>query len=368
MADTVPTISSLLESANLLSHHEQLDTILQGNDTRALHIALKELGVVPLGKRLELAGALRSAATPSASQRAYLKNEGNGHAARGDLSKAIDAYERALTLSDDDDEGKVLTAALHSNLSTVLRKAKRFEDAARAALGAIEAQPTWAKGHFRHGLAKFDLGDASAAHKSLERAHELCIADRERHEVAVALEKLAAAHDPAGKALRGEACDVASPPATPRKLVPLERPDRIHVHEGGRVREHLLREGYVVVAGAADDAELKTLRELLWRHLESASPMRRGKPETWSSEGYPGPAHLGLATWGQVGQSEVLWRARCLPRVGAAFEAAWGVEAGAPLLVSFDGLALFRPPQINSEWSSRPALEWLHVRQRLLAP
>ena len=148
-----------------------------------------------------------------------------------------------------------------------------------------------------------------------------------------------------------------------RGVVPLRDAPRIPPTEWRRIRKHLLREGFVVVAGAADARELSRLRHLLWVHLEETTPMRRGFPETWGRTPFPGPARLGLQTWGCVGQSEVMWRARCLPRVGASFEAAWGLEGGAPLLTSFDGLALFRPPQVNPSWATRPALEWLHVDQ-----
>ena len=98
------------------------------------------------------------------------------------------------------------------------------------------------------------------------------------------------------------------------------------IPDGARLRAHLLAHGYVVVAGAADEAQLGELRSLFWDHLEEASTMRRGRPETWGGA-FPGPAHLGLLTWGHAGQCEAMWRARCLPAVGAAFEAAWGVEA-----------------------------------------
>ena len=61
---------------------------------------------------------------------------------------------------------------------------------------------------------------------------------------------------------------------------------------------------------------------------------------------FTGPAHLGLLTWGHIGQSALMWRARTQPGVGCAFEVAWGLPPGAPMLTSFDGLALFRPPQV----------------------
>ena len=91
--------------------------------------------------------------------------------------------------------------------------------------------------------------------------------------------------------------------------------------------------------------------------------MRRGDAESWGDEHFCGPAQLGLLTWGAVGHSEFMWRARTEPRLCAAFETAWGLEGGAPLLTSFDGAALFRPPQLQPAWATRPALEWLHVDQ-----
>lgn len=45
----------------------------------------------------------------------------------------------------------------------------------------------------------------------------------------------------------------------------------------------------------------------------------------------------------------------------AAFETAWGLEGGAPLLTSFDGCAVFRPPQLAASWATQGALGWLHV-------
>jgi hypothetical protein len=76
-----------------------------------------------------------------------------------------------------------------------------------------------------------------------------------------------------------------------------------------------------------------------------------------------GPAHLGLLTWGAVGQSRFMWRARTARGVIEAFETCWDLQTGGALLVSFDGAALFRPPQLQPGWQTRPALQWLHVDQ-----
>jgi len=129
-----------------------------------------------------------------------------------------------------------------------------------------------------------------------------------------------------------------------------------------RLREHLLSEGFAVVRSAVSGTRLAALRAELWEYLELETPMRRGRPETWGGV-FSGPAHLGLLTWGAIGQASLQWSARTEPAVGAAFETVWGLSGGDPLLTSFDGLALFRPPQLDATWLTRPALEWLHVDQ-----
>ena len=112
--------------------------------------------------------------------------------------------------------------------------------------------------------------------------------------------------------------------------------------------------------------------------------------------------HMHMHMHRYVGQSELMWRARTEPGVVQAFEGVWGLPSGAPLLVSFDGAAVFRPPQVrptenrlsprrrlppmtplppvhtlppsrrhfgppspqmDRTWRTQPALEWLHVDQ-----
>ena len=385
----------------LLSLHR--DRLIGLHNTSELHAVLKEIGVRPMGKRLQLAGELRAAGIinsspppapdtpplqrppgPSESnyaRRAALKDQGNKHVAAGDLDAAIDAYEQALAIdcSNEPIEDIETIAALHSNLSSVLLRASRPEEAAVAAQRAIDARPLWAKGYYRRALACFDLGRATEAQSYLERSRVLCISDRERREIDLALEKLAATYNRGGDGIRDDDSDDdnggvpgARRASTQRRVVPLNA-ERIPVHNSEAVRAHLLREGYVVVSGVADASELDTLRRLLWAHLEQTTPYRRGRPETWGAEGpwtqgdgsraFPGPAHLGLLTWGNIGQSELLWKARCLPNVGLAFEGAWGLNGGDPMMCSFDGLTCFRPPQVDERWRSQEALEWLHVDQ-----
>ena len=93
----------------LLSLHR--DRLIGLHNTSELHAVLKEIGVRPMGKRLQLAGELRAAGIinsspppapaapplqrppgPSESnyaRRAALKDQGNKHVAAGDLDAAI---------------------------------------------------------------------------------------------------------------------------------------------------------------------------------------------------------------------------------------------------------------------------------------
>jgi hypothetical protein len=353
--------------------------------------------------------AVEAAAAPSTpALRDALKAEGNGHVARGDWRSAIGCYRRALSLSvvedeeeeEEEDEGPAVLAVLWSNLSLALLRAGEAAEAIAAADASISVRPDWTKGHYRRGVALLDADLPAQAAESLGRARVLCEDERERLAVDVALERAAAA----GAFRRRERVDEPSPddvadeaepggggsggggggsgsgsigarlllrrplsearrtvkPPVKRTVKPLWAPR--FAPTDPQLREHLLSEGFAVVRGAVAGTRLATLRAELWEHLERETPMRRGRPETWGGV-FCGPAHLGLLTWGAIGQSSLQWRARTEPAVGAAFETVWGLSGGAPLLTSFDGLALFRPPQLDATWITRPALEWLHVDQ-----
>ena len=146
-----------------------------------------------------------------------------------------------------------------------------------------------------------------------------------------------------------------------RRVVALEDAPRFEATDPA-LCDFFEAQGFAIVRDACGPAELSTLRELLWAHLGEACGMVRGDPDTWRSR-YDGPAHLGLFTWGHTGQSALMWHARRLAAVGAAFETCWRLPGGAPMLVSFDGAAVFRPPQLESSWATQPALGWLHVDQ-----
>ena len=317
----------------------------------------------------------KAVASDEHDSRAALKQLGNQLLADGNLRGAVDAYRRALDAapSPAQEADSSAAATVHANLSLALLRLGEAATAAEAARTSIELRPAWAKAHYRLGMALLHLGDRASTREAVacfRLAGERCANAREHREVALAMDRAMAAGggcgggEADGDDHAGNHAGAGATPRLPRRRVePLTDPLRIPPSERSELRAHLQREGYVVVSECADASQLGMLRRLLWAHLESSTPMVRGRPETWGRGQFPGPAHLGLQTWGGVGQSEVMWRARCLPRVGAAFEAAWGLEGGAPMLTSFDGLALFRPPQVDGSWATRRALEWLHVDQ-----
>ena len=361
------SFAEVLEEWELSGHATEL---IQRVGSRDLLATLKDLGIAPMGKRMALANALRGAkdgpvgsgiettkaqgtAAATANEqsteansakednagRAELKGVGNSLLAAGNLEAAIQAYRKALEISDVN-EDKVLEGAIQANLSLALLKTHRLEEAVVAADSCIAARPCWAKGYYRKGQALLRQGSGMTmqATACLNEAGKLCETDRERREVAVALDRAYAAGG------RGAGCDAALSDGddTPedvarngdganhllpcRRVVPLQTPERIPASQRSRIREQLQQDGYVVVANAADRMDLAALRRLLWSHVR-AFGMREGYQGTWGGE-FPGPPHLGLLTWGHTGQSECLWHARTLPRVGAAFEAAWGLDPG----------------------------------------
>ena len=329
-----------------------------------------------------------AAAPPSTpALRDALKAEGNGHVARGDWRSAIGCYRRALSMTfgeEEEEEDPVVLAALWSNLSLALLRAGEAAEAIAAADASISVRPDWTKGHYRRGVALLDADLPSQAAASLGRARVLCEDERERLAVDVALERAAAAGAFRRREPEPSTDDVADeaepggggggggggigarlrlrrPLSEARRTVkPLWAPR--FAPTDPRLREHLLSEGFAVVRSAVSGTRLAALRAELWEYLELETPMRRGRPETWGGV-FSGPAHLGLLTWGAIGQASLQWSARTEPAVGAAFETVWGLSGGDPLLTSFDGLALFRPPQLDATWLTRPALEWLHVDQ-----
>eukprot|EP00449_Zooxanthella_nutricula_P009700 CAMPEP_0198504300 /NCGR_PEP_ID=MMETSP1462-20131121/10422_1 /TAXON_ID=1333877 /ORGANISM="Brandtodinium nutriculum, Strain RCC3387" /LENGTH=427 /DNA_ID=CAMNT_0044233465 /DNA_START=76 /DNA_END=1359 /DNA_ORIENTATION=- len=137
--------------------------------------------------------------------------------------------------------------------------------------------------------------------------------------------------------------------------------------------EHLVTEGYAVIANVADVRDCALADDLAWAYLEARAansqdvrtmgtpPVTRRAPDTWHAlNGWPRES----AQWGQVthagaGQSAFQWHCRALPKVHAAFARVWGTEA---LHVSFDGFNVMRPAP-----HPRTSQGWYHVDQSVLS-
>lgn len=116
---------------------------------------------------------------------------------------------------------------------------------------------------------------------------------------------------------------------------------------------HLDREGYAVVKGTADQAEVAHIKRLVWDVLELTHPLlKRDKPKSWRH--LPVSPNSGICA--NLAQSEGQWYLRGLPEVKGVFEQLWGTS---DLLTSMDCM-LLRPPGALSKLGGS---EGLHVDQ-----
>ena len=361
-----PALSHLAATLPQRTTLAALCTVLVEQGRVALLRDLKGLGVTALADRQRFANYLtrtaRSDGADTASEDANpqdvdaktqdqtlltLKEQGNALLAQGDARAALEAYEATLCT----EEGHDAEHLLRSNISLALLQLGETERAAAAAEECISLKPDWPKGHFRRGAALAAAGHTESATACFETASRLTLGGAQWRQLQREIERCLA-RGPLSGVTRQRTAVV---PIEPPRYSPLDP----------MLREHLLREGYAVVRAAVEGQELLELRRLLWDYLAREGGMQRGQPQTWGGERASriGPLHLGLVTWGSAGQSEFLWRARCVPAVAAAFETAWGGTSSLPMLTSFDGAVVFRPPQIDLSWRTKPALEWLHVDQ-----
>ena len=138
------------------------------------------------------------------------------------------------------------------------------------------------------------------------------------------------------------------------RVAPAPAPPRFEPDDP-QMLAHLDAHGYAVVAHAANASELEELHALLWDYL-GRQGARRGDAASWS--------RLRLNPYGILwpgAQTELMWRARALSRVRAAFTAVWGTAA---LISSFESFSMFAPAgaaEAASRW--RPVEAWFHTDQ-----
>jgi len=115
----------------------------------------------------------------------------------------------------------------------------------------------------------------------------------------------------------------------------------------------------VVFKNVADEAQIQTGKNLAWDYLENlGGGISRNDVETWNSPKWPNPFGNGIVPSGGVGQCELLWFARGLPKVQQIYAGIWGTP---DLITSFDGFCFHRPYEYNTSWKTKT--NWYHLDQ-----
>jgi hypothetical protein len=124
---------------------------------------------------------------------------------------------------------------------------------------------------------------------------------------------------------------------------------------------YLDEHGYVVIANALSGAEADRALSLTWDYLEQlGTGIDRRDVATWDDDRWPTAVHGGILPGHGIGHSAAQWFIRSVPNVKTAFAGVWNTDE---LLVSFDGMALWRPWALNPAWKTNRGGSWLHIDQ-----
>ena len=108
---------------------------------------------------------------------------------------------------------------------------------------------------------------------------------------------------------------------------------------------YLEEHGYVVIANALTGEQTTEALSLMWDYLEGLETgIDRNNRDTWDNDRWPTAVHGGILPGHGIGHSAAQWYIRDVPAVKEAFAAVWDDDE---LLVSFDGMALWRPWTYN---------------------
>lgn len=128
--------------------------------------------------------------------------------------------------------------------------------------------------------------------------------------------------------------------------------------------DYLEEQGYVVIAHALTEDEASEAVSKMWNYLEQlGTGIDRHAPHTWDNERWPTVVHGGILPGHGIGHCEAQWYIRDIPAVKKSFAAVWDTE---DLLVSFDGVSLWRPWSRNPDWKTGLGGTWLHIDQHPL--
>jgi hypothetical protein len=160
--------------------------------------------------------------------------------------------------------------------------------------------------------------------------------------------------------LRGAAA-TEPPPAPPAKHQHVPRFNLSQPIQRAAMLRFLEEEGFAVVASALTTAEAAHALDLTWAYLESGGTgIDRTDPSTWRDGQWPfGP----IGGDAGIGHSQQLWYVRGCPGVKQAWATIYNTD---DLITSFDGMSLFRPWTIESNW--RTDGPWYHTDQSPFPP
>lgn len=127
---------------------------------------------------------------------------------------------------------------------------------------------------------------------------------------------------------------------------------------------YLHDQGFVVIKSALSSTQVDRALDLTWEFLEGlGTGIRRTDVSTWGDDRWPIAVHGGIIPSQGIGHCAAQWFIRSVPAVKEAFAAVWDDD---DLLVSFDGMALWRPPAVDPTWETTRGGSWLHIDQHPL--
>ncbi|ETO14101.1 hypothetical protein RFI_23267 [Reticulomyxa filosa] len=128
-------------------------------------------------------------------------------------------------------------------------------------------------------------------------------------------------------------------------------------------RDYLNKNGFVALKNVLSEVELAEAEKNLWKFLSQCG-MKQDDISTWKENIFPGCLLSGLVWNFGAGQSDFQWYIRTRPSVLDAFVKLWEVNSYEDLLVSMDGLAIFRPWKQRTQWKTVGG--WYHIDQNVI--